>query len=257
MTLELHLDLVPLAADLRAKGVHLPLAAAVDRAAAIGSIREDLRDAAASLRIIRQMQDEADARPEILGGTDDKATVFGALFTNAIILYARATFTRGARPALLGDDGLSVADKATHDEVKELRNSTFAHYGRGENSSEGPIVRDAVVRSFNRKQYLYGVYTSRALHKVDLGARMETLIDFRLSQVTAKLQTLLDDVETRLNEAASTDADLGRSLPRYEFDADRHCASPAAAAHLRARMATGEHEDTDYTTAVPKPSSKA
>ncbi len=199
------------------------------------------------------MQEAESDRPEIVGGNDDDATIFGALFTNAIILYARATFTSGARPALLGEEGLSADDKATHDEVKTLRNSVFAHYGRGEETEDGPIVRDAVVRSFNRNQYRYGVYTTRALHKVGLGARMEALIVARLAQIEAKLQKLLDDVETRLNDAASTDAALGRSLPQYEFDADKFCASRGAADHMRTRMSSGELEDTDYTTAVPKP----
>ncbi|MDI1296291.1 MAG: hypothetical protein PSY12_10470 [bacterium] len=152
MSLEHHLDLISLAVELKKRGDHMALVSAIRRAADIGSIRDDLRQAASSLRIVREIVDRAMNRPEILEGEDDDSTIAGALFTSAIILYARATFASGARISL-GDEILSPEDKATHDEVKVLRNSTVAHFGLGEGAKEGPIVREAVIRSFGLKQY--------------------------------------------------------------------------------------------------------
>ncbi|MFZ5747858.1 MAG: hypothetical protein ACOY45_09410 [Pseudomonadota bacterium] len=252
MRFEHHLDLVALAVELKKRGDHKALVSAIQRAADIGSIRDDLRHATSSLRIVREMGDSAMARSEILEGEDDEATIAGALFISAIILYARATFASDARMSL-GDEVLSAEDKATHDEVKMLRNSAIAHFGLGEGAKEGPIVREAVIRSFNKKQYRYGVYTTRAQHKVELGARMEQLVAARLDQVADKQQKLLDAVETRLNEALKADEALGRQLPSFRFDANRFCASPTAAKHMRTALATGDVGDANFTTAVRRP----
>lgn len=252
MRLEHHLDLVALATELKKHGDHKALVTAMQRAADIGSIRDDLRHAASSLRIVREIADRAVDRSEILDDEDDDATIAGALFISAIILYARATFASDARMSL-GDEILSPNDKATHDEVKMLRNSTIAHFGLGERAKEGPIVREAVIRSFNRKQYRYGVYTNRAQHKVELGARMERLIAARLDQVAGKQQKLLDAVETQLNEALKVDEKLRRQLPSFRFDADQFCASPTAANYMRSALAAGDVSDANFTTAVLKP----
>ncbi len=252
MSLEHHLDLISLAVELQKRGDHMALVSAIRRAADIGSIRDDLRQAASSLRIVRKIVDRAMDRPEILECEDDDATIAGALFTSAIILYARATFASGARISL-GDEILSQEDKATHDEVKMLRNSTIAHFGLGEGAKEGPIVREAVIRSFGLKQYRYAVYTTRAQHKIELGARMERLIAARLDQVAGKQQKLLDTVETQLNAVLKGDQQLGRMLPSFRFDADRFCASPTAANHMRTALATGDIRDVNFTTAVQTP----
>lgn len=247
-----HLDLVALGVELTKRGDHKALVSAIQRAADIGSIRDDLRQFASSLRIIREMGDRAMDRPEILEGEDDESIIVGALFTNAVILYARATFASENRMSL-GDEILSSPNKATHDEVKVLRNTTIAHFGLGESAKEGPIVREAVIRSFNQKQYRYGVYTTRAHHRVKLGVRMEQLIVARLDQVANKQQKLLDIVETQLNAALTADGQLGHLLPKFRFDADRFCASPTAANHMRAALATNDVGDANFTTAVPKP----
>lgn len=252
MRLEHHLDLISLAIELKRRGDHKALVSAIRRAADIGSIRDDLRQAASSLRIVREMGDRAMDRPEILKGEDDDSIIAGALFTSAIILYARATFASDNRMSL-GDEILSPQHKATHEEVKVLRNSAFAHFGSGDGAKEGPIVREAVIRSFNRKQYRYGVYTTRALHKVELGVRMEALIAARLDQVAGKQQKLLDAVELKLNEALKADEPLGRLLPGFRFDADRFCASSAVADHMRTALVAGDVGDSNFTTAVPKP----
>ncbi|MDI1296290.1 MAG: hypothetical protein PSY12_10465 [bacterium] len=82
---------------------------------------------------------------------------------------------------------------------------------------------------------------------------MEQLIAARLDQVAGKQQKLLDTVETRLNAVLEADEQLGRMLPSFRFDADRFCASPTAANHMRTALATGDVRDANFTTAVQKP----
>ncbi|MGZ7870378.1 hypothetical protein ACXR8U_32635 (plasmid) [Methylobacterium radiotolerans] len=71
----------------------------------------------------------------------------GALFTEAVILYARATTTGGDRPKLLGEAKLTPNQRAVHEEVLRLRNAAVAHFGRGESLPDSPLVREAVVVS--------------------------------------------------------------------------------------------------------------
>lgn len=248
-----HLDLVSLAKDLRTRDEHPDLVKAVDRAAAIGSIREDLRSARASLRLIGETQDRAEEKPDVLPGEDSDTTIAGALFTYAIILYSRATFTSGARPLLLGQSGLTPEERQTHEEVKQMRNTALAHYGRAEAAPEGPIVREAVVRSFDREQFRYGVYVTRAQHRVGIAKRLASLIERRLEQVAERQQDLFNAVELELNAAARSDPKLGPSLPRYQFNPHAFCASPAAAEHMHSMLDAGDVVDMDFTTTVPKP----
>jgi hypothetical protein len=63
-----HLDLVALGVELTKRGDHKAPVSAIQRAADIGSIRDDLRQSVSSLRIIREMGDRAMDRPEILEG---------------------------------------------------------------------------------------------------------------------------------------------------------------------------------------------
>lgn len=109
------IDLTSLARNLRDSGQHSALVKAIDRAAAAGSIREDLRTALDSLRQIVAIQDCAPA-DQVDRALHEEAVPTGALFTHAVILYARATETQGDRPKLLGESKLDSAQRATHDD---------------------------------------------------------------------------------------------------------------------------------------------
>ncbi|MFM2279978.1 MAG: hypothetical protein RLZZ444_2209 [Pseudomonadota bacterium] len=244
-------DLVRLAAHLEAQQRHPDLVKAVARAAAAGSIREDLRTALASLRLIEQRQHD-NPRDDVRV-LNDETTITGALFTQAVILYARATFTTGNRPSLLGEAGLSPDERATHDEVKRLRNGAIGHFGRGEELQDGALVREAVILSFTRQQRQLGVYTVRAQHRAGLSARLIHLIEVRLREIADRQDALFDKVDALLSAAVKGDSALGPSLPQFAFDADSFCGNPDAANRLRAQLERGEIEDMDYAVAVPKP----
>ncbi len=150
----IRLNLVHGAAALAAAGRHAPLVRAIERAAALGSIREDLRTALASLRLIETMQ-ASEERSEVRQ-LNDQTTIAGALFTQAIILYARATISSGKRPSLLNERGLSDEELATHNEVRLMRNGVIGHFGRGDDLEGGPVVREAVIVSFTPSQLSNG-----------------------------------------------------------------------------------------------------
>lgn len=244
-------DLVRLAEYLSAQQRHSDLVKAIARAAAAGSIREDLRTALASLRLIEQRQHD-NPRDDVQT-LNDETTIAGALFTQAVILYARATFTTGNRPALLGEARLTEVERATHDEIKRLRNGVVGHFGRGEELNDGALVREAVILSFTRQQRQLGVYTVRAQHKAGLSARLIQLIEVRLREIADRQDPLFEKVDTLLFAAVKADPTLGPSLPQFEFDVDSFCGNPDAANRLQTQLERGKIEDMDYVVLVPKP----
>ncbi|MCZ4343799.1 hypothetical protein O4H52_19470 [Sphingomonadaceae bacterium G21617-S1] len=250
------IDLTSLARTLRDSGRHPALVKAIDRAAAAGSIREDLRTALDSLRQIVAIQDRAPAdhanRP-----LHDETVATGALFTQAVVLYARATETQGDRPKLLGEGKLDSAQRATHDEAMDMRNKVVAHFGRGDAMTDGPLVKEAVVLSLyldgERRKKRVGAYTTRAAHKAAFAARLAALLETRLGEVADRYQKLFDAVDAALETAATNDTELGQSLPSFGFDPDLFCASQDAARHLRAQLDDDVGSDLDYAVKVPKP----
>jgi hypothetical protein len=251
------LDLSKLAATLDRESRHPELVRAIDKAAAAGSTREDLRGALASLRLIQQILDRSAGQPGPHPTDHEETTLTGALFTQAVILYARATTTKGDRPKLLGEAKLTPAQRAVHDQAVRLRDSVIAHFGRGDALADGPLVREAVILSLfssetgPKKQV--SVYTTRAQHKVHFSAQLIPLIETRLAHLAARHQQLFDEADRALGEAVRSDPDLGRSLRDHEFDVDAFCASPDAAARMRAQLHKSSMEDMDYTVAVPRP----
>jgi hypothetical protein len=249
-------DLVRLARDLQAERRHPGLVEAVERAAAIGTTRDDLRVALASLEHIARIQD---ARTNGGAPTIDAhdTLIMGALFTQAVILYARATTTKGARRKLLGEARLSASDRATHKEAMRLRDEAIAHFGRGEGLAEGPIAREAVLFSLfageGRQGIQVGTYTVRAQHKVAFSARLAALLKTRLGEIMARAQPLFDAVRDAFEEAGAEDPALRAAIGDYVFDVEAFCASPEAARQMRAELDAGFVTDRDYAVSVPRP----
>jgi hypothetical protein len=256
MKLVARIDLVRLGAALKAEAIHLELVKTIDRAAAAGSIRDDLRSAGSSLKLICEIQERI-IPPPAVGSRAEENTITGALFTQAVILYARATSTTGGRPKLLGEAKLTPDQHAVHREAIKLRDTTIAHFGRGEALAEGPIVKEAVILSLYKApsglKKQIGAYTTRAQHKVAFAARLGALIEIRLSEIDSRHQRLFDDADAALETALRNDPELGPRLPGFHFDVDAFCASPAAAAEIRKQLASNNMEDTIFAVEVPKP----
>jgi hypothetical protein len=251
------IDLARLADTLAAQGREPELVHAIGKAAAAGSIREDLRNALACLKLIEQILDRSPDQCGPYASDHEETAVTGALFTQAVILYARATATKGGRPKLLGEAKLTSTERATHDDAMKMRDSAIAHFGRGESLLDGPIVREAVLLSLYRSatgpKKRIGVYTVRAQHKVGFAARLIALVVTRLAQLEERYQRLFNEADQALEMAVRQDPALGRSLPGFEFDAEAFCGSPEAATRLRAQLEAGTAEDMAYGIVVPKP----
>jgi len=257
MHLVARIDLASLARHLRSADRHPALAKAIEHAAAAGSIREDLRSARESLDQIVRIQDASDAEAANTSDWFNETTVTGALFVQAIVLYARATATRGDRKPLLGEAKLTEEQRATHDEAMDYRNKAIAHFGHGEDFADGPLVKEAVVLSLyndkGRPKKQIAAYTTRAQHKVAFSARLARLVEVRLAEVDARYQALFDAADAELERAVKADPGLGRALPGFDFDIDRFCASSEAAARMRAQLDAEPIADMDYAVRVPKP----
>jgi len=256
MQLVARIDLTALARHLKGSNRHPALVKAIERAAAAGSIREDLRSARASLDQIARIQDTADAESANSPAWFNETTITGALFVQAIVLYARATATTGDRMPLLGETKLTAEQRATHDEAMDYRNKAIAHFGRGESFVDGPLVKEAVVFSLyndnGRPKKQIGAYTTRAQHKVAFSARLADLTDVRLAEVDTRYQALFDAADEELETTVRADPKLGYALPGFEFDIDSFCASAEAAAQLRAQLDAGSIAELDYAVRVPK-----
>lgn len=249
-------DLVRLARDLSQADRHPELVKAIERAAAAGSIRDDLRTAAASLDQIVKLQTAAETGGEVTVRAGD-VVVTGALFVQAVVLYARATSSKASRPKLLGEAKLSAEERAIHAEAMNLRNQCIAHFGRGETLSSGPMFKEAVLFSLlvvdGRPKKQVSVFSTRAQHKVAFSARLSALIATRLAEVAARTQPLFDAVDRELEAAAQSDQLLRSELGHYEFDVDDFAGSAEAAATLRVQLESGEVTDMEYAITVAKP----
>ncbi|MBY0284898.1 MAG: hypothetical protein K2W81_13180, partial [Sphingomonas sp.] len=206
-------DLKALADWLRPQRRHLKFVGLVDRVAALGTISEDLRECGRCLNVIERMQDRNDLAKEKLSREDD-ATITGALFSQAIILYARATAQGGNnRMALLNDSDVPASLRATHKRIQKLRSEAIAHYGTGEKLLGTPLVREAVVFSFQRTETgvreQTNILTTRAQHKVDVSHQLRTLVAAQLDRIERIKDAELGALRAELEAAVKADTNLG------------------------------------------------
>lgn len=250
-----NLDLIRLAAKPES-AKHPDLVQAIQRAASAGSTREDLRAAAVALDLIETIIDRREMDTGVMPTGQWDGTVVGSLFTEAIVLYARATTTGGDRPRLLGEAKLSPDQRAVHNEAIKMRDSAIAHFGRGDFLKEGPLLRQAVlvtlIRTPDGPKHRAGVYTTRAKHKAAFANRLAGLIETRLHDLEQKTQTLFDAANAALDAALKADPAFGSAVRDSEFDVDAFCSSSDAAELMRAQLAIGEMEDMDYAVRVSR-----
>lgn len=229
------IDLTRLARALQLESAHPALSKAVGLASAVGSIRDDLVDAAGGLRLIDQLAGSDQAEIDAADRTD-VTRIIGALFDHAIILYARATTTQSDRLPLLGTPK-DPDDRALHDEILRLRNSVVAHFGRGDFLAEGPLYKEAVILNVFAvgagQKHQVSVYTQRTTNRAGFAQRFTALIDSRLAEVMERFEPLQLAVRDRLEEAASADPSLVGRFAAHEFDVDAFFATKGFADQYR------------------------
>lgn len=249
-------DLTAIADRLRATKRHRKLVGLIDRAAAAGTIREDLAEAGRCLDEIERLQAERDEPEDEVDPRE--VTVTGALFSHAVVLYARATFTASEqRRGLLGEDHLSPELRVAHRAVKKLRNAGIAHYCRGEHLVDGPLVREAVVFTFWRDddhvREQVNVLSTRAQHKVTVQRQLQELIRAQLARLALSEQEYLTTVRDELERAVRANPELGRALPKHPSDPYAFCATDQAALRLATGLQRGVIGDHSYAAGVPAP----
>ena len=247
-------DLSALAAWLRPTGRHQRLVGLIDKAAAAATIRQDLLEAERCLAEIDQQQAARENGDKAV--SEREVTVIGALFSHAVVLYARATFTSSKqRKGILADDYLTPELRAAHRAIKTLRNSDIAHYGRGEHLSDGPLVREAVLFTFwrgsDRVREQMNVLSTRAAHKVGVQRQLRDLLRAQLDRLAASEQDILDAVRDELERAVRSDDQLGHTLPRFPFDAYAFCATADAAFRLAIGLQQGVFDEHSYAADLP------
>lgn len=237
-------------------GKHPKLAKAIRKAASAGTIDQDLKTARSSLEQIALIQDYSGGRIGSLPGGLDESLLTGALFDRAIVLYARATSTKGDRFPLLGEAKLNQASKATHDEAMAYRNRVIAHFGRGENLEDGVMANEAVIwRVFDDggKQPREVVALSiRAQNKAAFAGRLAALVEVRIDEIAQRMQALFEEVDEQFLASLLNDPELKQFLPSFEFDEEQFCPSPETAEELRAYTSKGEFPDVTFATPSPK-----
>lgn len=175
-------DLSRLMRALEADGSHLELAAAIRRALDVSSAHRDLQEAELAVRLLRRLTSGQDDTPL---ADADLTTIVGALLTNAIVLYARATDTAPIdRRPWFGVSKLPEPLRPVHAEVMRLRNKEVAHFGRGQVVDGAPMLDETIVlRPFDTVHPI-GHLSSRAHNRAGLVRRAGRLIEAVLGLAT-------------------------------------------------------------------------
>lgn len=167
----------------------------------------------------------------------------GALFSQAVIYYARATIVSGSRRRSDLTGKLSEEQQLMHEKMEEMRHAAFAHFYKSASykgndfaielpvwvdTERGPSLRVAIKRMVLNEQ-MYG----DVLHQIKA---MLAVIDDHLNERSAKAYAAL-------SEAMEKDPKIARELRRHPFSAESFFGDVAVARDFlttRSRMTQAE-----------------
>jgi hypothetical protein len=206
-------DLVELGAELEKRGRHGELRRAIRRALDVASAHQDLTDAADALSLLHRF-----TRGEHVHGLSDGdvATAVGALQSNSIVLYARATDTTPiGRQKWFGRSKLSAEHQTCHDEMMQLRNKEIAHFGRGKLIDGSPLLTETIVLNPSDPQYPYGYLTRRSQNRAGLARRLVDLVAAVQVQARDAFNARLTELHSELKKALAADPSVGAWLQEH------------------------------------------
>ncbi|USR02360.1 hypothetical protein [Sphingomonas aerolata] len=184
-------DLAAALPALQAHGGYPSLAEAVRIALNTASAHEDLRGARDALLLLRRLTKEIGIGADFSEGEHN--IMVGTLFSQAIVLYARATDTppiKGEREPWFGSSKLPPASRPVHAQAMALRNKAIAHFGKAEALPEGALLREALVmRPIDggaHLAFLASRLQNRAHFAVDLLALTEIVQDLAFEAVQSR-----------------------------------------------------------------------
>ena len=156
-------DLVAVGAELERQQRYPNLTKAIRLAVGVGSAHQDIGQAVDSLETLITLT----RGPIKLLSEEHRGPVAGALFTAAVIYYARGTDTDPAngRVKWFGVQKLEAAHRGTHKEIMTLRNKQVAHFGDGIRLDNEDSVLEALVYRPLDRQYGIGYVAARAQNK--------------------------------------------------------------------------------------------
>lgn len=210
-------DLSAFALRVRQIGAYPKLASLIEKAWDLSSILADLEDA---LRCIQMHELILQGDPASFDVSTSVVT--SALFSHAIILYARATETSSNhRRRRFGRKWLRAGDLDVHQEALYLRNDVIAHFGRGAALQDGPVSKEALIWSLieepERKMHLQ-LYAARASTSVDFLRRLRPLVEHLLLHIRGLAKPAFDAVIEEIGKMASADNNLRPALRTCLFD---------------------------------------
>jgi hypothetical protein len=213
-------DLAAALPALQAHGGYPSLAEAIRITLNTASAHEDLRGARDALLLLRRLTKEADIGAGFSEGEHD--IMVGTLFSQAIVLYARATDTppiKGEREPWFGSSKLPPASRPVHAQAMALRNKAIAHFGKAEALPQGALLREALVMRLidggAHIAFLAARLQNRAHFAVDLLSLTETVQDLAFEAV----QNRYADIGAEIFAAAKArDRVLIGILRSYLFD---------------------------------------
>lgn len=234
-------DLLAIASELRLQGRQPALVDAIERASHAASAHEDLREARSCLILLQALTCDESSGPLLPKG--ELSTLAGALFAHSIILYARATDTPPIdRKPWFGRSKLSLPDRATHKRVMDLRNKTFAHFGRASDMPEGPMVKEALVLRLYNNQPVVAFYASRVQNRAALVPLMLDLVETVLGLAKSASLARFNEIGSEWNAAALADPTLIETFRNRLFDPTAFFVAQGAQAEIdRGMGADGSH----------------
>lgn len=213
-------DLAAALPTLREHGGYRDLVEAVRRALNAGSAHEDLRAARDALVLLRRLTKETDFGADFSEGEHD--IMVGTLFSQAILLYARATETppiKGERDSWFGRSKLTPALRQVHAQAMDLRNLAVAHFGKAAGLPDGALVREALVIQPVAGGTHFAFFAARVQNRAHFAADLLTLTETVQDLAFAAVQARYGEIGTVLRTAAEErDPVLIEILRRFLFD---------------------------------------
>jgi hypothetical protein len=202
---------------IKATGRHQELVDAIERTMSTGSAHQDLSQAREALSLLRRLTKDREFADRFEEG--DLSTMAGALFSKAIILYARATNTKPIdRRKWFGETKLSAEERKVHQTTMDLRDHAIAHFGYGKDALDGGLASEAlVIRRVDHRVHV-AFYSSRSENRAAFSRELLGLVERVLSLAYDATQARYADLGKAIGAASQRDPSLPALMREFEFD---------------------------------------
>jgi hypothetical protein len=188
----------------------------VDRVRRYGDSMSVLGDLAQARALLEASRREAMSNAD---GDEGEQLKAGALLSQAIIIYSRATKSRSRHRSFVPvQKGMPGNLRAIHDRVVRLRDDAIAHYGPGPGPGGRHWSKETVVLRIDGSTASLVLPYSHSTYQEDLSAEIGRLVEFCIQnawEICSERADLLLEECTRLLH--SEDSFAGR-LQKAEFD---------------------------------------